>query len=85
MLTGISYMVRYFGQIDVSVTFAAFVVAMALLLQRGNPRFAQLSSTIFGLFYCGYLPCFWVKLRCGLSAPALNTGKFSMHIQYIRY
>ncbi|KAG6628620.1 phosphatidate cytidylyltransferase 4, chloroplastic isoform X1 [Carya illinoinensis] len=63
----------YLGQIDVSVTFAAFVVAMALLLQRGIPRFAQLSSAMFGLFYCGYLPCFWVKLRCGLSAPALNT------------
>lgn len=62
----------YFGHIDVSVTSAAFVVAMALLVQRGNPRFAQLSSTIFGLFYCGYLPCFWVKLRCGLAAPALN-------------
>ncbi|XP_010544617.1 PREDICTED: phosphatidate cytidylyltransferase 4, chloroplastic [Tarenaya hassleriana] len=64
----------YFGHIDISVTSAAFVVAMALLLQRGNPRFAQLSSTMFGLFYCGYLPCFWVKLRCGLAAPALNTG-----------
>ncbi|OVA09805.1 Phosphatidate cytidylyltransferase [Macleaya cordata] len=63
----------YYGQIDVSVTSAAFVVAMALLLQRGNPRFAQLSSAMFGLFYCGYLPCFWVKLRCGLAAPALNT------------
>ncbi|CAI9765174.1 unnamed protein product [Fraxinus pennsylvanica] len=63
----------YFGNIDVSVTSAAFVVAMALLLQRGNPRFAQLSSTMFGLFYCGYLPCFWIKLRCGLAAPALNT------------
>ncbi|KAE9445939.1 hypothetical protein C3L33_22162, partial [Rhododendron williamsianum] len=63
----------YFGQIDVSVTSAAFVVAMALLLQKGNPRFAQLSSTMFGLFYCGYLPCFWVKLRCGLAVPALNT------------
>lgn len=63
----------YFGQIDIPVTFAAFVVAMSLLLQRGNPRFSQLSSTIFGLFYCGYLPCFWVKLRCGLAAPALNT------------
>ncbi|KAJ7979804.1 Phosphatidate cytidylyltransferase [Quillaja saponaria] len=63
----------YFGQIDVSVTSAAFIVATALLLQRGNPRFAQLSSAIFGLFYCGYLPSFWVKLRCGLSAPALNT------------
>ncbi|KDP28795.1 hypothetical protein JCGZ_14566 [Jatropha curcas] len=63
----------YFGQIDIPVTFAAFVVAMALLLQRGNPRFSQLSSTMFGLFYCGYLPCFWVKLRCGLAVPALNT------------
>ncbi|XP_062091574.1 phosphatidate cytidylyltransferase 4, chloroplastic-like [Humulus lupulus] len=63
----------YFGHIDVSVTSAAFIVAMALLLQRGNPRFSQLSSTMFGLFYCGYLPCFWVKLRCGLAVPALNT------------
>ncbi|XP_042495526.1 phosphatidate cytidylyltransferase 4, chloroplastic-like isoform X2 [Macadamia integrifolia] len=63
----------YFGQIDVSVTSAAFVVAMALLLQRGNPRFAQLSSAMFGLFYCGYLPCFWVKLRCGLAIPPLNS------------
>lgn len=68
-------MARYLGQIDVSVTSAAFVLATALLLQRGNPRFAQLSSAMFGLFYCGYLPCFWVKLRCGLAAPALNTGK----------
>ncbi|XP_071685953.1 phosphatidate cytidylyltransferase 4, chloroplastic [Rutidosis leptorrhynchoides] len=64
----------YKGQIDVSVASAAFIVAMALLLQRGNPRFSQLSSTIFGLFYCGYLPSFWVKLRCRLLAPALNTG-----------
>ncbi|KAG7566274.1 hypothetical protein ISN44_As10g028600 [Arabidopsis suecica] len=64
----------YFGHIDISVTSAAFVVAMALLLQRGNPRFSQLSSTMFGLFYCGYLPCFWIKLRCGLTAPVLNTG-----------
>ncbi|KAJ8438949.1 hypothetical protein Cgig2_012844 [Carnegiea gigantea] len=62
----------YFGHIDISVTSAAFIVATALLLQRGNPRFAQLSSTMFGLFYCGYLPCFWVMLRCGLPAPMLT-------------
>ncbi|CAL0308973.1 unnamed protein product [Lupinus luteus] len=66
--------IMYRGHIDVSVTSAAFVLAMALLLQRGSARFSQLSSAIFGLFYCGYLPCFWVKLRCGLAAPALNTG-----------
>lgn len=63
----------YFGDMGVSVTLSAFIIAMALILQRGNPRFAQLSSAIFGLFYCGYLPSFWVKLRCGLAAPALNT------------
>lgn len=63
----------YLGHIDVSVTSAAFVVAMALLMQRRIPRFAQLTSAMFGLFYCGYLPCFWVKLRCGLAVPALNT------------
>ncbi|XP_059312927.1 phosphatidate cytidylyltransferase 4, chloroplastic [Lycium ferocissimum] len=63
----------YLGQIDVSVTSAAFVVAMALLMQRRIPRFAQLTSAMFGLFYVGYLPCFWVKLRCGLAVPALNT------------
>ncbi|KAI3956380.1 hypothetical protein MKW92_032027 [Papaver armeniacum] len=64
----------YYGRMDVSLTSFAFVVAVALLLQRGNPRFAQLSNAMFGLFYCGYLPCFWVKLRCGLAAPALNSG-----------
>ncbi|KAK4411252.1 Phosphatidate cytidylyltransferase 5, chloroplastic [Sesamum angolense] len=66
----------YFGNIDVSVTSAAFFVAMALLLQRGNPRFAQLSSTMFGLFY--WLPSlFLVKLRCGLAAswPLLLGGQ----------
>ncbi|XP_022157457.1 phosphatidate cytidylyltransferase 4, chloroplastic-like isoform X2 [Momordica charantia] len=63
----------YFGQLDVAITFSSFILAITLLLQRGSPRFAQLSSAIFGLFYCGYLPCFWVKLRCGLAVPAVNT------------
>lgn len=67
-------MTLYFGgRMGVAVTSFAFFLAIVLLLQRGSPRFAQLSSAIFGLFYCGYLPCFWVKLRCGLAAPALNT------------
>ncbi|KAJ3693993.1 hypothetical protein LUZ60_009473 [Juncus effusus] len=64
----------YYGHMDVSVTFAAFVIAIGVMVQRGNPRFAHLTSALFGLFYCGYLPSFWVKLRCALSAPALNTG-----------
>ncbi|GAB2235342.1 hypothetical protein Droror1_Dr00025765 [Drosera rotundifolia] len=64
----------YYGHIDVPASFATFGVVIALLLQRENPRFAQLSSAMFGLFYCGFLPCFWVKLRCNLAVPSLNTG-----------
>ncbi|CAA6663301.1 unnamed protein product [Spirodela intermedia] len=63
----------YLGHMDASVTSFAFIIATILILQRGSPRFAQLSSAMFGLFYCGYLPCFWIKLRCGLEVPALNT------------
>ncbi|CAM6030827.1 unnamed protein product [Sphagnum balticum] len=66
-------MTLYFGgRVGVAVTTASFLLATVLLLQQG-PRFSQLSSAIFGLFYCGYLPCFWIKLRCGLAVPAINT------------
>jgi phosphatidate cytidylyltransferase len=68
-------MTLYFGgRVGVAVTTASFLLATVLLLQQG-PRFSQLSSAIFGLFYCGYLPCFWIKLRCGLAVPAINTSK----------
>ncbi|KAI5071579.1 hypothetical protein GOP47_0013830 [Adiantum capillus-veneris] len=64
----------YFGgRVSVAVTTAAFFLAIVLLLQREKPRFAQLSSVIFGLFYCGYLPSFWIKLRCGTAIPALSS------------
>ncbi|CAM6081582.1 unnamed protein product [Calypogeia fissa] len=66
-------MTLYFGgRMGVIVTTSAFGLAAVLVLQKG-PRFSQLTSAIFGLIYCGYLPSFWIKLRCGLSVPALNT------------
>lgn len=71
------YLRRCYGRMDVPLTLSAFIIAISLVLQRGNPRFAQLTSSVFGLFYCGYLPSFWVKLRCGLAAPALNTSMSS--------
>ncbi|CAN6697966.1 unnamed protein product [Malus baccata var. baccata] len=41
---------------------------------RGNPRFAQLSSTMFGLFYCGYLP-FCSLVGIGATWPILLGGQ----------
>ncbi|GBG88082.1 hypothetical protein CBR_g46453 [Chara braunii] len=63
----------YNGRVGAALTTAAFVLVSVLLLQPSRPRFAQFSSVIFGLFYCGYLPSFWVKLRCGLNVPAVGT------------
>ena len=58
--------------IETHVTAALPIAAVAVLsvhlLAPTRPRFAQLTSSVFGLFYCGYLPSFWVKLR-HLGAP----------------
>lgn len=49
------------------------LLAMLLVHQSGRKkragkgnrrlRITQLTSLIFGLFYCGYLPSFWIRLR----------------------
>ena len=46
----------------------AFGLLVLLLMTQRRPRFSQFTSTVFGLFYCGYLPSFWLKLRM-LSLP----------------
>lgn len=60
------------------MTTASFLLAMMLLLQQGIPHFSQLTSAMFGLVYLGYLPSFWIKLRCGLAVPALHTSELSI-------
>ncbi|KAI8474650.1 MAG: cytidylyltransferase family-domain-containing protein [Monoraphidium minutum] len=48
---------------------AAFLLLAVNVIANRKPTFSQLTSSVFGLFYCGYLPCFWLKLR-NLSVPA---------------
>ncbi|GBF90012.1 phosphatidate cytidylyltransferase [Raphidocelis subcapitata] len=48
---------------------AAFLLLVMNVVGNNRPTFSQLTSSVFGLFYCGYLPCFWLKLR-NLSLPA---------------
>lgn len=50
---------------------AAFVLLAALLVRRSSKsnakkrrvRLTEMTSLVFGLFYCGYLPSFWIRLR----------------------
>lgn len=51
--------------------FALCVLLFMLTFHRREKkriRFSQITSLVFGLFYCGYLPSFWVRLRL-LAVP----------------
>lgn len=60
---------------------AAFVLLCMLLITRAGKRkpkkrkvrFSELTTLVFGLFYCGYLPTFWVRLR-GVSVVATGAA-----------
>mmetsp|Transcript_21659 Transcript_21659/g.60197 ORF Transcript_21659/g.60197 Transcript_21659/m.60197 type:complete len:404 (-) Transcript_21659:566-1777(-) len=60
------------GRTGTCLAVAAFVVIVSQLLLVKKPKFSQLSTSIFGLFYCGYLPACWIKLRM-MAMPAVNT------------
>ena len=58
---------------------ASFILLSMLLLKRSTMkkpkkkkvRFSELTYLVFGLFYCGYLPTFWIRLRGVSVAPAV--------------
>ncbi|KAI8467385.1 MAG: phosphatidate cytidylyltransferase [Monoraphidium minutum] len=47
---------------------AAFFLLSLYIVAAERPSLAGMASSLFGLFYCGYLPSFWVKLRA-LALP----------------
>jgi phosphatidate cytidylyltransferase len=60
------------GNTASAMAVATFIVLSLQLVASRKPRFAQLTSAVFGLVYCGYLPSFWIKLRW-LAIPALHS------------
>eukprot|EP00204_Picochlorum_oklahomense_P001877 CAMPEP_0118806222 /NCGR_PEP_ID=MMETSP1161-20130426/30510_1 /TAXON_ID=249345 /ORGANISM="Picochlorum oklahomensis, Strain CCMP2329" /LENGTH=382 /DNA_ID=CAMNT_0006735335 /DNA_START=120 /DNA_END=1265 /DNA_ORIENTATION=- len=60
------------GKMASAMAVASFLVLSLQLVAVEKPRFAQLTSSVFGLLYCGYLPSFWIKLRL-LAIPASNS------------
>ncbi|KAL3156701.1 hypothetical protein ABBQ38_000976 [Trebouxia sp. C0009 RCD-2024] len=60
------------GRATAALAVASFAVLAVHVSLTEKPTTAQLASAVFGLFYCGYLPSFWVKLRL-LSAPAVHS------------
>ncbi|MDY6784210.1 MAG: phosphatidate cytidylyltransferase [Cyanobacteriota bacterium] len=62
-----------------SFTDAAFAVAgtficFYLLFQPKMATIADISTSILGLFYGGWLPSYWVRLRVGLAYPTTENN-----------
>lgn len=65
------------GRTGTCLAVAAFLVISTQLLLVEKPKFSQLSSSIFGLFYCGVSPPLLVPcqpLAPTLQHPPLHTG-----------
>ncbi|MBD1837997.1 phosphatidate cytidylyltransferase [Coleofasciculus sp. FACHB-64] len=55
---------------DAMFPLAGTLICFYLLFQPKLATIADISASILGLFYGGYLPSYWVRLRVGL-APAI--------------
>lgn len=57
---------------DAVMPVAGTFICFYLLFQPKLATIADISASILGLFYCGYLPSYWVRLRSLGSAAVSN-------------
>jgi len=58
---------------DAMFCLGGTVVCFYLLFQPKMASIADIASSILGLFYCGYLPTYWVRLRVSLPHNLLSS------------
>lgn len=54
---------------------ASLLVLWLLLTHAQSPSIAEIATSLLGMFYLGYLPSFWVRLR---AADAVGLGRRSL-------
>ncbi len=59
---------------DAMFCLGGTIVCFYLLFQPKMATIADISSSILGLFYCGYLPTYWVRLRVSLPNTTAVTN-----------
>jgi phosphatidate cytidylyltransferase len=57
---------------DAIVPVAGTLICFYLLFQPKLATIADIAASILGLFYCGYLPSYWVRLRSMGEASSLE-------------
>lgn len=64
---------------DAMFSLAGTLICFYLLFQPKLATIADISTSILGLFYAGYLPSYWVRLRVGLSPAVASEWPPSWH------
>ena len=62
---------------------AGTIICFYLLFLPKIASIADLSTTVFGLFYGGYLPSYWVRLRVGLEPTSAQSLNFHLDFSHI--
>jgi Cytidylyltransferase family. len=68
--------------VDAMFALAGTLVCFYLLFRPKLSSIADISSSILGLFYGGYLPSYWVRLRVGLEPHTLVEKAFASPIPF---
>ena len=68
--------------VDAMFALAGTLVCFYLLFRPKLSTIADISSSILGLFYGGYLPSYWVRLRVGLEPNTLLEKAFASPIPF---
>ncbi|NJK39878.1 MAG: phosphatidate cytidylyltransferase [Oscillatoriales cyanobacterium RM2_1_1] len=55
--------------VDPTFALAGTIICFYLLFQPKFATIADIAASILGLFYGGYLPSYWIRLRVGLDQP----------------
>ncbi len=66
--------------VDAMFPLAGTFICFYLLFQPKLSTIADIASSILGLFYGGYLPSYWIRLRVGLDPANLATTEFSQAV-----
>ena len=56
------------------------VICTWLLLQPKSGKISDIAASIFGLFYLGFLPSYWIKLR-GVQTALINSSEGSVSFE----
>jgi phosphatidate cytidylyltransferase len=74
---------------DAAFPLAGTFICFYLLFQPKMATIADISTSILGLFYGGWLPSYWIRLRVGLTqvaqAASADSGMVSINLPFDGY